>query len=184
MPIYSTEPTNLLKYIQIIGPSTSAIVASIALVFNILQQRAHDRQRRLEIVSRSLSDFAADEDMQEAFYAIEYGDFIYNSGFHRSEEEKKYDKLLRHFAILRSMLSKNLIKKEDISLVEYHLSRIEKNPEVLKYIEFISDWCEYAGNESHPFLELGREYRKGADTSSNWQDLNSALAASEMSRMK
>jgi len=67
----------------------------------LLQSRRTNAQAHASHVAGCLKDFAADKDIQRAFYAIEYDEFVYDQNFHKSDQERKIDKLLREpYAVL------------------------------------------------------------------------------------
>ncbi|MFO1417453.1 MAG: hypothetical protein U1E83_02170 [Methylotetracoccus sp.] len=53
-------------------PAVSALFAAIGLLLNVRQSQRTNAQARAALVSECLAGFADDEDMQKAFYAIEY----------------------------------------------------------------------------------------------------------------
>ena len=126
----------------------SAHNAEIALQRN-------ERLTSVTLVADALKSFVADKDMQTAFYAIEYDDFYYGDGsrFHKTDEERRADKLLRHFAALALAYNNGLIRREDLVLVQYYVKRILKNDEVQEYLDFLFQWAKKQGVE-HPYQEL------------------------------
>ena len=74
--------------------AASAICAAGGLLLNFFQSRKTNAQARAALVAACLKGFAEDDEIQRAFYAIEYSEFTYNDGFHKSEQEREIDKLL------------------------------------------------------------------------------------------
>jgi len=155
IPIYQELPFWLQLLLTLV-PAFSAIFAAGALVLNICQSQRTNKQARLEIVAECLSGFANNDDIQKAFYAIEYGEFKYDDNFHNSLIEQQIDKLLRHFANLALSWEAGLLNTNDVKPVQYYVLRILKNSEVTKYLNFIASWSEMATNGRHPYMVLQR----------------------------
>jgi len=145
-----------LQLLLTLVPTFSAIFAAGALVLNIRQSQRTNKQARLELVAECLSGFANNDDIQKAFYAIEYGEFKYDEHFHNSSTEQQIDKLLRHFANLALSWEAGLLSTNDVKPVQYYVLRILKNSEVTNYLNFIASWSERATNGRHPYIVLQR----------------------------
>ena len=63
-------------------PAVSTIFAALGLLLNVQQSKRTNAKARAALLSNCLKDFADDKEMQQAFYAIEYSEFIY--GVHRT----------------------------------------------------------------------------------------------------
>jgi hypothetical protein len=153
-PIFQSLPL-WFQFTLVAVPAFSAIFAASALVLNILQSRRTNAQARAALVAECLKDFANDEDIQRAFYAIEYNEFVYDSRFHKSDQEREIDKLLRHFANLALSWKSGLLSIEDVRPVQYYILRVMKNPEILKYMEFMTEWLKRSNSGQHPYAVLG-----------------------------
>lgn len=138
-PIFQSLPAELQLAIILI-PAFSTIFAAGALVLNFIQSRRADAQARAALVATCLKDFASDDDIQRAFYAIEYDEFSFDQAFHKSQQEREIDKLLRHFSNLALSWRSGLLNTEDVKPVQYYIFRIMRNSEILKYMEFIEGW--------------------------------------------
>jgi hypothetical protein len=136
-------------------PALSAIFAASALALNILQSRRTNSQARATLVAGSLKDFANDKDIQRAFYSIEYDKFTYSESFHDSEEERDIDKLLRNFANLAILWKSGLLSIEDLRPAQYYILRVMKNPDILKYMDFMENFLKRSTNGQHPYAVLG-----------------------------
>jgi len=95
-------------------PAVSATFAALALLLNFYQSRRTNAQARAALVAGCLKGFTDDDDIQKAFYAIEYGTFTYGPSFHKSPQEREIDKLLRHFANLALSWKSGLLSTEDV----------------------------------------------------------------------
>ncbi len=135
-------------------PALGALFAALGLLLNVQQSRRTNAQARAALVATCLTGFAEDEEIQKAFYAIEYSEFRYDRDFHRSSEEREVDKLLRHFANLALAWQVGLLSTADVRPVQYYVLRITRNPEIKKYLEFIADWSKQEGLGEHPYAML------------------------------
>lgn len=144
-------------------PAISAVFAAIGLLINVRQSRRTNAQARAALVAACLKGFADDEDIQSAFYAIEYSTFRYGAGFHGSAQERQVDKLLRHFANIALAWQAGLVSIQDVMPIKYYVVRVVDDLEMKRYLEFIRDWSAKVGVHEHPYqvLEaLGAELRK------------------------
>ena len=132
-------------------PALGALFAAIGLLLNVQQSRRTNAQARAALVAACLKGFAEDEEIQKAFYAIEYSEFMYDSAFHRSEKEREIDKLLRHFANIALAWQAGLLTIADVKPVQYYVLRVMRDPEIQKYLDFISQWSVRASLGEHPY---------------------------------
>ena len=135
-------------------PAFSAICAATGLLLNANQSRRTNAQTRATLVAACLKGFTEDEEIQCAFYAIEYSKFKYNADFHNSQQEREIDKLLRHFANLALAWKAGLLTIKDVKPVQYYVLRVMYNEEVRKYLAFIADWSNAAHIGEHPYTVL------------------------------
>ena len=87
-PIFQSLPL-WFQLTLVAVPAFSAIFAASALVLNICQSSSTNAQARAALVAGCLKEFSNDEDIQRAFYAIEYDEFVYDTHFHKSDEERE-----------------------------------------------------------------------------------------------
>lgn len=135
-------------------PTISAVFAAIGLILNVMQSRRTNRQARATVVSKFLSDFANDEDMQGIFYAIEYSKFYYDDDFHDSENERKLDKTLIHFTNLALAWKFGLLEDRDIFPVQYFVRRLLRDEGVTAYLRFIDNLLDHTELGEHPYQAL------------------------------
>ena len=138
----------------LIVPALSASFAAVGLLFTVYQSRRTNAQARAALVAACLTGFAEDEDIQSAFYMIEYSEFKYDAAFHRSDEERNVDKLLRHFANIALAWQAGLLSTQDVRPIQYYLRRVLDDPEIQKYLKFIASWSEMATHGEHPYAVL------------------------------
>ena len=154
LEIFRTLPVWFQMFVLLV-PSISALSAAIGLILNFIQSNRTNAQSRATLVAETLKGFTEDEEIQKAFYAIEYGKFRYVSDdFHMSEEEREIDKLLRHFANLALLWESGLLTLKDIAPIQYYLLRVMKNQEIIKYLKFIENFSAKTNNGRHPYTVL------------------------------
>lgn len=145
-----------VQLVLLIVPALSASFAAIGLLLNVYQSRRTNAQARAALVAACLKGFAEDEEIHSAFYAIEYPEFKYGPAFHRSDEERRVDKLLGHFANLALAWQSGLLTTKDVRPVQYYLCRVMDNSEVQKYLNFIAGWSKKATDGEHPYAVLSK----------------------------
>ena len=138
----------------LIVPVTSAIFAAIGLLLMFYQSRRTNAQARAALVAACLKGFADDEEIQRAFYAIEYSEFRYDEKFHKSDQEREVDKLLRHFANIALAWQAGLLSTHDVRPIQYYVLRVMRDPEIQKYLKFIAQWSKQASLGEHPYAVL------------------------------
>lgn len=141
-------------------PAIGLLCAAGGLFLNVAQSRRTNAQARSALVAGCLKDFADDEQMQEAFYSIEYANFRYDEQFHGSATERSIDKLLRHFSNTALAWQAGLLKAEDVRPIKYYVVRIMGNIEIQRYMAFMEQWTDNPGMDGHPYLALLALYRK------------------------
>lgn len=135
-------------------PTLGALFAGVGLLLNVQQSRRTHKQTRAALVSASLKGFIEDEEIQRAFYLIEYSEFRYDGNFHKSVQEREIDKLLRHFSNLALAWEAELLTTKDVRPVQYYILRVLQNEEVTKYLKFIARWSKSQGIGEHPYDAL------------------------------
>lgn len=144
----------------------SALAVAVAVGIAVYQLRVNIRTTRARIVAEFLDTYHSDRDMQDAFYALEYDVFRYDTDFAGSEDERKLDKLLGHFNGLARLRRVGILALDDLMVVDYYLCLIMRSAEVEKYFSVLKG---YAKEQDRDFLfrflaELWdeRERHKGA----------------------
>jgi len=135
-------------------PALSLFIAACAFVVNARQTVLNNKLDRAKIVSGCLHTFMDDNMMHNAFYKIEYDQFKYSDKFHKSNEEREVDKLLRHFSNIALMWKNNLLTLSDIYSIQYFILRTVNNTEIKKYLAYIEEWSKEAGTGGHPYDAL------------------------------
>lgn len=140
----------------LIVPAASAIFAAVGLLLTFYQSRRTTAQARAALVAACLKGFAEDEEIQRAFYAIEYSEFKYDDGFHKSEREREVDKLLRHFANIALAWQAGLLSTRDVRPVQYYVLRVIRDPDIQSYLKFIAGWSKQQALGEHPYAVLSQ----------------------------
>lgn len=123
------------------------------------RSRRTNAQARAALVADCLKGFTDDEEIQQAFYAIEYSEFIYGTDFHGSKQEREIDKLLRQFANLALSWQAGLVSTADVRPVHYYVKRILKDSGISKYLEFMEIWSAGQGVINRPYGVLTKMER-------------------------
>lgn len=142
------------KIALLIVPAGSAIFAAIGLLLNFYQSRRTNAQSRASLIAACLKGFTEDEEIQRAFYAIEYSEFRYDQNFHKSSCEREVDKLLRHFSNIALAWQAGLLSIQDVRPIQYYVLRVLRNPEIQNYLKFISEWSKQQALGEHPYAVL------------------------------
>ncbi len=167
MPILQILPI-WVQFALLIVPG---VFAGAGLFMNVLQSCRTNAQTRAALVAACLKGFADDDEIQNAFYAIEYSVFKYDESFHKSKFEREIDKLLRHFAHTALAWQAGLLSTTEIKPIQYYVLRVMRDPEIRKYLEFIADWSQQNNIGEHPYAVLTKLSERLAK-SSNRASLN------------
>ena len=119
--------------------------------------RHNNRLASLNFVVQALNQFAADAHMQDVFYDIEHREFEYPGGNKGSPEERRADRLLRHFAAVALAWENGLVKPGDLVLIRYYVVKIMSAPNAMQYVDKVCR-SRAKGNIEHPYAVLKRFY--------------------------
>lgn len=144
------------QLVLLVVPAASAVLAAIGLLLTFYQSRRTNAQARSALVAACLKGFAEDEDIQRAFYAIEYAEFRYDSAFHKSEQERQVDKLLRRFSNIALAWQAGLLTTRDVRPVQYYVLRVVRDKQVQQYLAFVARWSKEQDLGEHPYAVLGK----------------------------
>jgi len=106
----------------------------------------------------------ADADIREAFYLVEYGEFVWDETLRGSEKEKKVDGLLGFANLVCELWARGSIPSADMRLFDYEFSRVHLNDGVRAYLSHLGDWYSRVGMDGRPFSSFiryceGRKWR-------------------------
>jgi hypothetical protein len=155
IPVFQTLPL-WAQLSLLIGPSASAVFAATGLLLAFYQSRRANAQARAALVAEYLKSFAEDEEIQRAYYAVAYSQFLYNEDFHGSESERQIDKLLRHFSNIALAWQAGLLSTHDVRPIQYYVLRVARNDEVRRYLRFMADWSKQQHLGEHPYAVLNQ----------------------------
>ena len=123
------------------------------------QLRRNARLASVNFVAQALKEFAANKDMQNVFYDIEYERFKY-PGHGGNPEERKTDRLLRHFATVALAWENGIVKPGDLVLIRYYVARTMRDHKVMEYVDFVCEgWAKKAQKVEHPYTVLKRFHK-------------------------
>src|SRR5262249_5746129 len=111
------ELPKILDAIQQVHISILALlVAALALYSTAITQKRANFQRRIETLSEVLRNIHSDGLISKAYYAIEYGEFVYDreAGFHGTEVERQVDMLLHSLNLVAKQYYIGLLKRSDL----------------------------------------------------------------------
>ena len=149
-----------LQLIVIFIPTISLAIAAASFFLSWREARKRNKLTRANIITDFFQTLLSDEMMQEAFYIIEYDKFEYNKDFHKSKNEEKIDRLLRHFSNIALLHKNKLVSSKDIEHIKYYIIRVMGNTEIKKYIQFLENWTKRSGINGHPLLSLKELYEE------------------------
>ena len=138
----------------LVVPALGAVFAAFGLILNVQQSRRTNAQTRAALVAGCLKGFAEDEEIQKAFYSIEYSKFRYDDSFHDSTHEREIDKLLRHFANIALAWQVGLLTTADVRPIQYYVLRVTQDTEIQEYLQFMREWSKRASLGEHPYTVL------------------------------
>lgn len=137
------------------------LVAVIAAFAAFRQVYSSNKQKRADLILQLYNQFSSDIDMQDIYYRIEYGQFIYNrETFQMSQDERKLDKLLGLFSNIGQLYQMGIIKDKDLEFIKYEFQVIYETEGVQKYFETLDVWFE-TRKINHlkfqPFRDIGQK---------------------------
>jgi len=117
-------------------------------------------QKRSEYVIDLYNTFVNDKDMFDAYYKIEYSEFVYDGTFHGSELEKKVYKLLGHFSNIGRLFNLGILTRDDVRFLEYEFLIIFQNSNVKAYFNFLDNWFNLRNinDKKFEYFRLTGEY--------------------------
>ncbi len=115
-----------------------AAVSALGLLvgggFALWKWRHSVQIRRAEFANQLLEKIRFTEDIQDAFYEIEYSKKWYDRCFHSSELERKMDKLLVYLNYICYLKKSRCITQKEFSCFEYILTRVCQDEGMQTYL--------------------------------------------------
>lgn len=136
------------------------MVTSFGVLATFRQIYLSNKQKRADLILQLYNQFNSDNDMIEAYFALEYETFKYDESFHDSEFERKLDKLLGLFSNIGLLFQMGIIRKSDLDFIKYEFQIIYENQEVNRYFEFLDNWFltrKITHKKFEPFRTVGKQ---------------------------
>lgn len=131
--------------------SALLLVTALGVLAAFWQIRAGARAQRATFLKDLYMQLRTDEDVREAFYAIEYGRFEYSVDFHDSALEAKIDRLLTLIDLVCEMREQSILSRREMGFFEYQFGRVARDPGIRAYLRFLSGVYSQNGVKHEPF---------------------------------
>jgi hypothetical protein len=117
------------------------LLATIIGVFLAYRQIKEGRKTQRATFFKDLYlTLYGDTDIGNAYYQIEYGEFLYDENFHGSPDEKSIDHLLNFANLVCRLYHQKVITEQEMSVFHYRFLRIYQDPHVQNYLEFLTSF--------------------------------------------
>jgi hypothetical protein len=127
------------------------LVTALGVAAAFVQLRASARTQRATFLKDLYLQLRTDGDIREAFYKIEYSEFVYSADFHGSELEPKIDRLLALIDLVCELRAQRIISDREMSFFSYEFERVGGDPHVRDYLAFLNHWYEDNDLTAKPF---------------------------------
>ncbi len=134
--------------------SALLLVTALGVLAAFWQIRSGARAQRATFLKDLYTQLRSDPEVADAFYKIEYGEFKYGPEFHKSELERKVDRLLTLIDLVCEMRAQCIMSKREMSFFSYQFSRVAKDENVRAYLEFLNDFYMENGINRKPFASF------------------------------
>jgi len=136
------------------------IVAILGIFLTYRQIRISYKTQKATFFKEIYSTMFSDPDIRNAYYQLEYDQFIYNDNFHGSENEKLIDRLLSFVDLVCELYNQMVITDREIGFFKYEFIRIYKNQNVQNYLIFLKMFYEKVGCDKEPFFSFVKYCKK------------------------
>lgn len=144
MSLAALEFKNEIRLGDIIS-AASFLIAATGLFLNWWQLRLGGIRKRAEFIVSVFNQYVTDPLASDIYYEIEYGRFQYGKDFHRSENERKLDRLLTYFEKIAALYELGTITLQDLELVRYDFVRVYQNAAVQEYFKTLDRMPGFLG---------------------------------------
>jgi len=128
------------------------LLAAIGGIFLTYRQIKESHKTQKATFFKDLySTMFADRDIREAYYQIEYNEFVYDLKFHGSDNEKLIDRLLSFIDLVCDLYAQRIISEHEMSFFRYEFTRIYDNDNVRRYLSFLESFYNQVGAGTRPF---------------------------------
>lgn len=146
--------THIFTIVSVIIAVFSALFAGFSAHNAAISLQRNNRLTSMTLATDALKAFAADKDMQDAFFSIEYDKFRYTVSFHDSPEERRMDKMLYHLSAVALAWKNGFIQEEDLGILQYYVVRILRNDGIQEYFDFLLKKWTKSQRLEHPYHTL------------------------------
>lgn len=150
-----------INMVLLIVTSIGVVVTGAGVVAAYFQLRLNARNQRNIFLKDLLMQLRTDPDVVHVFYQIEYSQFKYSGDFHGTEKEHKTDRLLTMLDLVCEMYLQGAITDKEMGFFDYQAHRVATNPEIRKYLQFLSGFCRQVGVGCEPFSSFQKIYLTG-----------------------
>lgn len=112
----------------------SICLAVVGGILGYIQWLRANKIRRVEFLHSIIDKFRFNKEIANTMYELEYDEFVYSKHFHGSAGERAMDGLISYSDYICFLLDNNLLKTNELSLLEYEIERILTNKELQKYL--------------------------------------------------
>lgn len=114
------------------------IFTIISLVFAGVQLRRNTSVQRAQFLLDITERYFRDSEIRKFFYDLDYRNFTLDfQKFIGSDEERWLDSLLYTFDVIGQMVKTGVVTREEVDVIGFQASRVLRNPEVQKYLEWL-----------------------------------------------
>jgi hypothetical protein len=127
------------------------IAAIIGIYYTNLQMRSNYKTQKAIFFKDLYSTMYSDPEIIQIFYKIEYDKFIYSSDFHKSDDEKRLDRLLSFLDLICNLYEQKIITDHEMESFRYRIRRVYINYNIQSYLVFLENFFPQTGAETRPF---------------------------------
>ena len=127
------------------------LVTALGVMAAFWQIRTGAKAQRATFLKDLYMQLRTDESVAEAFYLIEYSEFVYDQSFHGSILEKKVDRLLTLIDLVCEMRSQRIISKREMQFFRYQFLRVAADPSIRDYLLFLDMFYKRVGMDRRAF---------------------------------
>jgi len=114
-------------------------------------QQSHHIQKASFFKELYLTMFG-DQDIRDALYLLDKDEFVYESQFRKSDNEKRVDRLLSFVDLVCALYMWGLLEDQEMQFFKYELMLIYNDPHVQAYLQYLKDVFKAETKaDLHPF---------------------------------
>jgi hypothetical protein len=139
------------------------IVAVVGIWLTYLQLRTSSKTQKATFFKDLYTTMFADAEIRNAYYKIEYGEFNYGADFHGSKDERMFDHLLSFVDLICELYAQGTISDREMRFFKYELTRINRNDNIKRYLDFLTSIYKSEGTDTVPFPSFSAYCKKSVD---------------------